>query len=263
MGEHRAIRPQRVADLADDGELAADLRVLSRTTSTMDEARRMLDRGTPPFVVLAESQTAGRGRMERVWESPPGENLTFTAAIPMARPLASVPPFTLALGVGLHRVVQDVLAQHDVHEAGLTLKWPNDLLVGDRKVAGVLSEATERDGVDVVLAGVGLNVNTLSLPGGLAATATSLRRVVGAQLDRESVLASVLGAIQDVATQFARGGFASFGAEYASRCTLWGRSVQVEDVTGTMHGVDGTGALVLRHADGTTTVVSSGTLTLR
>ncbi len=265
MADPSPIRAGEVRRICPSSILASSVVTVSSTPSTMDEARSLLDRREPPFVVVAHRQTAGRGRGVRTWQSSPGDDLTFTAALGFGPLGPSLPPFTLALGVALHRAVTDILGHRGAQDAGLTLKWPNDLMAGGRKLAGVLSEAVlpaGGDGSSVVLAGVGLNVNTTRFEVGIAHVATSLGMLTGLEHDREQVLAVVLAAIEDVAREFASGGFAAFGAEYGSRCLLWGQVVDVEGLHGTMYGVDGTGALVLRHEDGTTSVVSSGHVTL-
>jgi BirA family biotin operon repressor/biotin-[acetyl-CoA-carboxylase] ligase len=225
----------------------------------MGEARALAATTSPPFVVTAEEQTRGRGRLRRRWHSPPGGGLYLTAALGFAGSAPSLPPFTLALGVALHRTVERILADAGADVSALGLKWPNDLLVGGRKIAGVLCEtAGSTDGSTLVLAGVGLNVNARRFPAPLAERATSLALETGGDHEREAVLALLLARVEEAADAYARDGFCAFGAEYAGRCRLWGRRVRVDDVEGVLHGIDGTGALVVQHDDGTTTVVAAG-----
>jgi biotin-(acetyl-CoA carboxylase) ligase len=85
-----------------------------------------------------------------------------------------------------------------------------------------------------------------------------MRELTGGDVERGRILERVLGSIDRAAALYARHGFAAFGSEYAARCRLWGQRVNVEGIEGTMYGVDGTGALTIRHDDGTTSVVASG-----
>ena len=246
----------RVRSLAPGSPLAAHAILLERTASTMDEARAAALGGRSPVLVVAEAQTAGRGREGRSWYSAPGESLTFTAAIGFAAGTPALASFTLAVGVALHRLLEKALGAG----SALTLKWPNDLLCSGRKIAGVLCEGLKgcADGRDVALVGVGLDVNSASFPPEIAPIATSMRLVAGREFDRSTVLAGACAAIEGAAGAFAAGGIAPFLTEYRSRCTLWGRRCRVGGVEGTMETVDGTGALVLVLADGTTRAVDSG-----
>ena len=139
--------------------------------STNDEALRLLDEENikTPFFVTAESQTAGRGRLNRRWHSPKG-NLYFTAVFPGEIPLTKLSTFTLYSALSLCDALQKKT------QAGLWVKWPNDLWIGKKKCAGFLAESpiSQTSGRVLVL-GIGLNVNTTDFPMDIAARATSLK----------------------------------------------------------------------------------------
>ena len=194
-------------------------------------------------VVLAEQQTAGRGRRGRAWSSPHRTSVSLSAAVrtvvaPSRRPL-------VALLVGL--AVRDA-AVTAVAAQRVGLKWPNDVLVDDAKVAGILV-----DGVaDHLVVGVGVNVS--AVPEGVDG-ATSLEAAAGAPVDRTDVVVALLSALADrLGAWEAAGGRASL-QDYREVCRTVGRRVRVHlpgdrHVDGTATAVDDDGRLVLRTADG-------------
>jgi BirA family transcriptional regulator, biotin operon repressor / biotin---[acetyl-CoA-carboxylase] ligase len=240
------------------GGLWTSVDVVDRTGSTSAD---LLARGGPEGQVLvAEEQTAGRGRMGRSWVSQPGAALTFSVLL---RP-AVVPParrgwLPLLAGVAVATAVRSV--------AGVTatLKWPNDVLIGDRKLAGILAEQSG----DAVVVGIGVNVATAASalpvsPAGLPATSLL---VEGADVARDVLLIEVLRQLERHYLAFredpdpARCGLL---ASYVALCATLGRVVRVELpggrlVTGDAEGVDLDGCLLIREA-GTTSVtpISAG-----
>ncbi|HEX5912475.1 MAG TPA: biotin--[acetyl-CoA-carboxylase] ligase, partial [Rubrobacter sp.] len=160
------------------------------TESTQEDARHMLQRWNPPSgtIILAESQSAGRGRSGRSWVSPPDVNLYFTLSLyPVddPRPLAYVTPLAVA------QAAEDIAARKGGRLRPL-LKWPNDVLVNGKKLAGILIETTvNQEGAPVALVGVGINVNFD--PDGhpeIADIATSMKDELGFEAPREEVLAA-------------------------------------------------------------------------
>jgi BirA family biotin operon repressor/biotin-[acetyl-CoA-carboxylase] ligase len=147
---------------------------LETCESTNDEAARAAAAGAPHgTVIVAAAQTRGRGRLGRAWHSPPGENLYLSYLLRPSRPPAELPPITLAAGVAVCEAVAAL-------GVAPRLKWPNDVLVGPRKLAGVLTEVASRGArVDHAIVGVGLNVATTRFPPELEATATSVARELG------------------------------------------------------------------------------------
>ena len=184
------------------------------------------------LVVVAEEQTEGRGRLDRTWVSPARAGLTFSVLVRPDLPPERLGWVPLLAGLG---VAQALRRQCEVDAV---LKWPNDVLIADRKVCGLLAEAV--DGAVVV--GIGLNVSTrreeLPVP-----EATSLALEGGATTDRDTVLKAVLRSISDAL------GDRTF-ASYRELCSTLGREVRVElpageAVTGTAEAVDDDGRLVI------------------
>ena len=207
--------------------------------------------------VLAEEQTAGRGRLGRAWVSPAGKNIYVTLVMrppaPKLRVLSIVSPLAIA------EVLEGI---------GLTprLKWPNDVLVGGRKIAGILIETElSGDAVKYALVGIGLNVNfDVEATPEIADIATSVRRELGRDASREELLAALLNAFEARYEQ-ALEGDAVFQA-WRSRLETLGRRVRatlgerVEE--GVAEDVDTEGNLLVRRDDGSLAVVEAGDVTL-
>jgi len=236
---------------------------IATVASTGSTNADLLARGGPEGQVLvAEEQTAGRGRAGRTWVSRPGASLTFSVLL---RP-ASVPPsargwLPLLTGVAVAAGVRSAAG------VAASLKWPNDVLVGDRKLAGILAEQSAD--ADAVVIGVGLNVGTSERalpvsPTGLPATSLL---VEGADVGREAVLTEILRALEHWYLAFSadpdavRSGLL---AQYRAACATLGRQVRVElpagrVLAGLAEDVDPSGRLLVRPADATSaTPVSAG-----
>ncbi len=210
--------------------------------STNDMARNLGLGGAPEgTVVVAERQTAGRGRLGRSWwdggggdgngAAPAGTDLLLSLLLrPVLSPVEAV-PITLAAAVAVARAVR--------RSAGVSLgiKWPNDLLWGERKVAGILSEmVAEADKVAFLVLGIGVNGNTTVWPDQLAATAASLREASGKTVDRTALAKAVLEETEAAYLAFLREGPAAVRAEWLARNVTIGRRVRVRTARETVWG---------------------------
>jgi BirA family transcriptional regulator, biotin operon repressor / biotin---[acetyl-CoA-carboxylase] ligase len=220
-------------------------------------ARGGADEGT---TVIAERQTAGRGRLGRHWHSPPGLNLYCSVVLRPAVAPAAVPCLALIAGLAVVDAVREV--------AGLAgaLKWPNDVLLDGRKVAGILTEMeAEVERVHFVIAGIGVNVNAADFPPDLAGKATSLRLAGGQPVDRAAFAAGLLAALEGRYRRFLAAGFAAMRSEWEACSALTGKEVRVTapegEVAGRVLGVDDDGALRLAGPRGELRVVA-GEVTL-
>lgn len=221
-----------------------DIVVLAVTDSTNRVAMEMAENGAPHgTVVVADAQTAGRGRMGRRWVSPAGKNLYVSLLLRPSVPAVDAPRLALVAGVALADAVEAV-------GVPASLKWPNDLYCGGRKAAGILAEmASETDAVRHAVIGVGLNVNMeeADFPPDLRDTATSLRIRAGRVFRRVDVLARLLDAFGTRYAEFIGGGFASLREGWDRRDFLRGRRVllrrQGGEGWGTADGLDTAGAL--------------------
>ncbi|MCZ8114174.1 biotin--[acetyl-CoA-carboxylase] ligase [Silanimonas sp.] len=229
-------------DEATLGELAG-LHHADAVDSTQDWALRspLPARGAAVFV--ADRQSAGRGRRGRAWQTDPEGALAFTVLRRFALPPMRLAPLGPAVGVAVAR------ALHEAGASALRLKWPNDLVVDDAKLAGLLIEARG----EAVAIGIGLNLAVDAVPG-VEQPWTDLRRAGVADVARPRILGVVLRALLPALAEFEREGFAAFAGDWARFDALAGRPVRVlagervED--GVAIGIDAGGGLRVRHADG-------------
>jgi BirA family transcriptional regulator, biotin operon repressor / biotin---[acetyl-CoA-carboxylase] ligase len=246
--------PDDLAVYLRDAQFAAaapslDVRWLSSTTSTMDLALQLAHEGAPHGVVVgADEQTSGRGRRGTSWASPPGAGLYFSF---IARPLAAADLITLAAGVAVREGVAS--------STGLAadLKWPNDLIVGRRKLAGILAEgvAMGSPGQAVVI-GVGVNVQRAAYPADVAARATSLEDELGKPIDRGMVLAAILVALADRLATLERKAGDILQAWRAASPNATGTRVEWDGKHGTTAGIDDRGALLVNTGRGVERIIA-------
>lgn len=232
--------------------------------STSSELARRIPTLDDLAFVMAETQSAGRGRRGRVWLSPPGMNLYLSVLKRFDSGFASLSGLSLAVGVMLIRALDDL----GIRTAGL--KWPNDVLAGHAKLAGILVELSgEYSGPCAAIIGVGLNIR---LPDTLreraAQPVTDLADLAGGQPPgRNQVATAVVSALAEGLLAFERRGFPAFAAEYAANDLLRDQPLRVIDPRGEYNamgeGVDERGALRVRRADGETVAVDSADVSVR
>lgn len=246
--------------------LGRTLIVRGEVGSTNDAAWEALEAGAPDgAVVVADAQTRGRGRAGRRWHLAPGTGLALSlllSAGPDRRRLATLP---LVAGLALALAL-------DGFGLRARLKWPNDLLAGGRKLAGVLAESRRlaspgADGRDAAVLGVGVNVSATEadFPPELRGRATSLA-IEGVDADREGVAAAFLDTLESLWDEHLKGAPSPVLDAWRRRADFWGRAVRVHTPSGALDGLasrlDDDGALVLTLADGRETAVLAGDLEL-
>ena len=235
--------------------LWSEIQVVAETGSTNADVLALARAGAAEGLVLAaEMQTAGRGRLGREWISRPGEALTFSVLLrPGTVPQAAWGWVPLLAGVAVVSAVRSVTA------VSAALKWPNDVLAGDGKLAGILAE---RSG-DAIVVGIGLNIGA----GPPVPTATSLLAQGAAATDKPALLAAILASLGDWYGRWRESGgdagSCGLHAEYVARCVTIGRVVRVDlpggaSLDGTATGVDSTGRLLVTSAFAGLTAVSAG-----
>ena len=202
---------------------------LRLTDSTNERAKELAIGGAPHgTLVTADEQTAGRGRQGRVWTAPPRSALLMSL---VTRRMAPTLPLATAVAIC------------DALPAGCEIKWPNDIWIGRRKLAGILVEGRPQDGWAVV--GIGLNVTTEAFPEELADTATSLR-IAGIELDTESVLAALLASLDE----WLEAPAAEVMSAWSERDALRGERIRWTDGEGVAAGIDASGSLVVQTDNG-------------
>lgn len=214
--------------------------------------------GEHGLVVVAEHQTAGRGRLDRVWEAPPRTSLTFSVLLRPEVPAQDWPWLPLLTGYAVQAALADRLPD-------IALKWPNDVLVEECKVAGILVERIDTPWGAVAVVGIGINVaQTLDeLP---VALATSVELETGEPVDRTDLLGQVLGSLHGL--QGLLDDPEALRTAYADVCSTLGREVELhlpggEVRRGEALDIDSRGALVVSTADGTLTVGAGDVIHVR
>ena len=230
--------------------------VLGSTTSTNDDAKRAAKHGAPHGATwVAEEQTAGRGRQGRAWWSAPGESLLFTVLLRRGLVVSRLPQVALVGGLAVLEALQRAAPN-----ANVKIKWPNDVVVDEKKVAGVLVEAmTTGSSVDALVVGFGINVHTRSFPEELAARATSIALLSEQPPHRGNVLADVLMSLDSDLPLVAARGLGLLHARLEAADMLRGQFVRSDaGDSGTASGIDHEGRLLVRRPDGELTAWVSG-----
>lgn len=235
--------------------------VLEQVDSTNSELARRVPAEQHGHALLAERQTAGRGRGARRWHSPPGGNVYLSFGWRFSRAPADLAALPLAVAV----VLAETLAASGLPGAGV--KWPNDILAGGRKLAGILVESQARGGGTSVIAGLGINVR---MAGDEAAAAidrpwTDLESELPPErlpVDRNPLVSALLDRLIAAFERFECSGFESFRARYEALDLLAGRAVVLEqepgEVRGVARGVDGAGRLRIESPGGGIRAFHSG-----
>jgi BirA family biotin operon repressor/biotin-[acetyl-CoA-carboxylase] ligase len=247
--------------------LGRALRVLERTASTNDDAWDALAAQGDGAAVVALEQTAGRGRAGRAWTQVPGRGLALSVALRLDGDVRPVGVLPLAAGLAVVRTA------HALGVHGARLKWPNDVLVGGRKLAGVLCELrairppadspTQAGPGQAVVIGVGLNVRQRrdEFPAELRDTATSLA-LEGSAAGLEDAAAEFLTRLESLWNELRSGGRSALLAEWSRWCGQWGQWLVVRTPSGPVEGtaqrLDPDGGLVLRTSTGVETTVLAG-----
>jgi BirA family transcriptional regulator, biotin operon repressor / biotin---[acetyl-CoA-carboxylase] ligase len=258
------LTPLEMRPLLNTHDLGQVLYAYDELGSTSDRAKELADEGADPgTVVLAEAQTAGRGRRGRVWTSPARRNLYFSVILRPELPPARAPEITLVASIA----ICDALKQSGV-EAGI--KWPNDLLASGKKIAGILTElAAEPDRVHWVVVGVGVNVNARAddFPEELRGEATSVLLERGQPAPRALFAAACFTALEEWLDRHAEDGFAAVRDAWRERSVTLGREVVVRadgrEIAGTAEDIDDSGALLVRGPAGLERVLVGDVTLLR
>ena len=228
--------------------------------STNTYARQLAEDGAREGeIVIAEAQTQGRGRLGRRWQSPPFANLYFSVILRPQLPPAQAPQITLTAAVALAETIASLIAQP------ATIKWPNDILVHGKKLAGILTEAScDAQRVHYVILGIGVNLNyrVAAMPDEIRAHATSMAELTGQSLHRESFLRRLIQGLDRCYGELEESGFAQLAPRWEAHFGLRGKRVRVklldQIVTGRAIGIDKEGALLIEDERGARQRVLAG-----
>ena len=254
-GYHLSATPDAISSDAVSAQLntrfiARNILCLNETDSTNEEAKRnsKMPDGT---LFVSDIQTTGKGRLGRSWSSPRGTGIWMSLLLKPDIALAEAAQITLIAGIAVCRAVGH----------GAKIKWPNDIVIGSRKVCGILTEmSAEIDRINYVICGIGINVNTTSFPEDLKDKATSLLIETNLKTPRAELTAAVMNEFEPLYDVFIKKGFGALRDQYRRECITLDRDIQViyrrETVTGRAVDIDSDGGLVVKTDSGTITVTS-------
>ncbi len=246
------------------GEFGRILAYRERVTSTNDVILDMAASGAPHGAVcLADEQTAGRGRRGYGWFSPPGCGIWASFLLRPRLPAAGTPPLTLCTAGAVAKALESVT------DLAVRIKWPNDLLIANRKVAGLLAESRVLSADEpVIVVGMGINVNQTRemFPAEISARATSLRIESGGPLSRQELFLSILDSFESTYLDYLKAGPVPLLGAVDARLAWRGRMVEADSPAGTigrLSRVDEEGGLVLERDGRGPVVIRSGSIRLR
>ena len=235
------------------------------TDSTNLSLRRLAQEGKPEgTLAVAQMQTAGRGRMGRHWIAPAGTGIWMSLLLRPETMPKDAPVITLLAGLAVCRAIRKLLGLM------VQIKWPNDILLNEKKLCGILTEMdAEMDCIRCIVLGIGINVNIMKFPEDIVQSATSLKKEAGCEEDilRIPLINAVLMEFEEIYCQFQKDyDFTPFLPEYIQLCHTIGKQVQVlskKTFCGYAANVTPNGELVVRKEDGEEVLVYSGEVSVR
>jgi BirA family biotin operon repressor/biotin-[acetyl-CoA-carboxylase] ligase len=243
---------------------SSQIHYLTTIDSTNALAKKLADQGAPEgTLVITEEQTAGRGRRGRAWVSPAGANLLFSVLL--RPPLEGDRIFVLTMVLAL----AGVKALREVAGVRAMIKWPNDLYVGTKKLAGILTEFSVRGKkIDWTVLGMGMNVSWRpEAPKGSGAPATSLLEERGQRVSRNDLLSEILTGFEALYRDVVHGSMQALYEKWNQNCLVLGKAVVIESDTGRIEGkalrIDDGGALIIEDAGGSEQRILTGDVSLR
>lgn len=232
----------------------------STNTTAKEQAEKGAKEGT---TIIAETQTSGKGRLDRRWVSPRGGVWLSIILRPRIAPEDAL-KITLTTAVAVARILRRL------YNVAAEIKWPNDILIDNKKICGILTEAKLKGKtIKFIVVGIGINANFFAqvLPKDLRATATTLKEVLGKNVDREKLVAALLKEFEDCYKLFVERKFEKLLSEWRSMTGFLGKEVEItsfeEKVRGVAVGIDENGALIIELKNDERRKVLSGDVTVR
>jgi len=236
-------------------------RFLAETDSTNAEIARMLA-GHPPeqgLIVLADSQTDGKGRLGRAWHSAPGTGVYISTLIRPNLPPEQLPILTLMAGLAT------VIAVNGFTSNRAQLKWPNDLLLNEKKIAGVLCEYYPKN-IPAVIIGIGINVNQTQFPTNIKEIATSLKLETGKEINRTALIKQLITQLDFQYSELKKYKVGTLIKNWTRHTDLFGKTITLkkssQSITGKAIGLDNLGRLIITNESGEETAFDSGEVRL-
>jgi BirA family biotin operon repressor/biotin-[acetyl-CoA-carboxylase] ligase len=258
-----ALRPEEIGKQLASGRLGRKIHYFAELDSTNRLAYKLAAEGADEGeVVLAETQTRGKGRLGRSWFSPPGLNLYLSIILRPNLPPSNAPQLTLVAAVALAETVQRFLGTPPA------IKWPNDILVGGKKLAGILTESSvDSQRLHFVVVGIGVNLNIPAsmLPEDISGLATSILVLTNRHTDRTAFAGELIQSLDRCYGELEQRGFPHIADRWESFFELKGRRAKVEMgdriVSGIARGIDRDGALIVEREDGALERIIAGDVT--
>ncbi len=244
--------------------LGKNIRYFAEVGSTNDVAKTLAEQGVEEgTVVVAEAQTSGKGRFGRRWESP-GGGIWLSIILKPKLKAKELVKLNLLTSVAVAKTIKEKF------RLDAEVKWPNDVLINWRKVCGILAEAViEKDEAKYVIVGIGINANfdLTVLPEDLRPTATSLKEILGREIDREIFICDLLKNFEFYYEDFKKGGIDTVLSDWRKLSCILNRRVQLsccgEKIEGIACDIDENGWLIIKLENGTVKKVFSADATLR
>ncbi len=206
----------------------SEILVYEEIDSTNLEAKRQLNEGrSGDFLILANKQTRGKGRLNRVWENEAGKDIALTLILDLSEPVSEFYRYVMMVSVVLRRVFEEF-------NVATKIKWPNDLYVDQKKICGILSEMqTEGNMIRYLMIGIGINVNsTPKLP-----QAISIQQILEEKTDRHELIARFLDIFAEIRKQKNTGNFDLIYQEWKSNMNWMGKEIRIDTGQETLHGI--------------------------
>lgn len=255
---------ERLEGLLETKVMGRCLQTMESVDSTNLQIKALGESGYPEgTVVTAEEQTAGRGRRGRRWESPRGEALYMSVLLRPRIETNQASMLTLIGALAVRRAVEDAAGLQSL------IKWPNDLVYQGKKICGILTEMyAGAEGIRYIVLGIGVNANQKEFPKELEDRAVSLNMILGREVDRECLAASILNRLEEYYLPFTAQGSLDFVRdEYNQNLVSLQAGVRVlspgQEYEGVALGIDGRGNLLVRTEAGEIEKVSSGEVSVR
>ncbi len=258
-----ALTEQEIANGLDTSVIGTTIYAYKTIDSTNNEAKRQAQLGAPHgSIFVAEQQVSGKGRLGRVWTSPAGEGIAVTILLrPDVSPL-HITNITLLTGLAICNAIRSYTS------CEAQIKWPNDIIIGSKKVCGILTEmAAEVDRIEYVVVGCGINVNNTAFPEELSKKATSLLLESGHKIHRVELLQTILQEFERLLTQYGTRDDSGMLSDYKKLCVNLKRHIQItrnkKQICGIATDITPNGELRMLCDDGTTIDINSGEVTVQ
>ena len=242
MGKLRkAILSNSIQDKRERGEIGSGILFLDSIDSTNLKAKELAGKGCHSgMVVVADEQTAGRGRLGRDWYSPKGSGLWLSIILrpdlpPLDSPLLTVIA-SLAVLEALQELEEGLAAGGQQGNKKLQIKWPNDILLGGKKLAGILTELSLSSKINYAVVGIGINVNQEKFPAELGSIATSLKREYKKEIDRLELFEKLILSFERYYSRLVNNEGSELIQEWKERMDITGREVSIHDNERTYQG---------------------------